>query len=110
MNPAAAFNPSTAVIVSIIALSLTIITHLIATVWWASKMTANQASMKETVDKLAEKLDGHSDLLYTKHQAHDDFTARDAQLAALWKRQDELKEDVVFMKARCGVQHGDKGK
>lgn len=105
MNPSV-FNPSAAVIISIIALSITIIVHLVATVWWASKMTANQQSMKETVDRLASKLDDHSDVLYTKHQAHDDFTARDAQLAALWKRQDELKEDVVFIKARCSVLHG----
>jgi hypothetical protein len=94
-----------AVIVSIVALAITILVHLVATVWWASKMTANQTSMKETIDKLSSKLDDHSDVLYTKHQAHDDFVARDAQLAALWKRQDELKDDVTVIKAKCQILH-----
>ena len=93
------------VVTSIVALALTIMVHLVATVWWASKMTANQANMNSTIEKMSLKLDDHSDVLYTKMQAHDDFVSRDAQQAAMWKRMDEMKDDVIRIKAKCGLMH-----
>lgn len=93
------------VVVSIVALALTIMVHLVATVWWASKMTANQGSMKESIDAMSAKLNDHSDVIYSKIQAHEDFAHRDAQLAAIWKRQDEMKDDVTIIKAKCQILH-----
>lgn len=72
--------------VAIVGLGLGLIAHLIATVWWASKVTTLLEIVRSNVNTMMS--DGKQNV--TKEDLAEKLSSRDQQIAAIWKRLDSL--------------------
>lgn len=68
-----------------------VIVHVITAVWWASKINTTLGFLQEAIKTFNATLASHDADKYTIKDATKDFSIRDQQITALWKRIDELK-------------------
>ena len=67
---------------------LSVLVNMGVGVWWASKITA--------------KLDSNRDALTRLEK---DIEKRDAQLAAAWKKIDNINERLTVVETKCKINH-----
>lgn len=74
------------VIGSLVGLSIAVIGHAFATIWWAAKVTYTLESIQKNMSEIKSDLKA-------------EIIERDVQIKALWKRQDELREKIITLEA-----------
>lgn len=74
--------------IAIIGLGLGMVGHLVATVWWASKITTTLEIVRANVTDMAS--DGKE--YATKEEVAEKMISRDQQITAIWKKVDYLSE------------------
>lgn len=79
---------------ALITITVFLIGHLMAGIWWASKVNTILTGLTNAVDKLTGSLVKHEERHYSKFEAAKDFTERDKRIDAAWNKIDRL-ESVV---------------
>lgn len=73
-----------------LALIVTILLHAFASVWWASKMNTTMSFLNSSLENISKSLTVNEAIRYTKEEAAKDFSIRDKQLDAVWKKVDGI--------------------
>jgi hypothetical protein len=85
----------------IITLAIFIMGNLVATVWWASKITSMVDNLHSIVEKLASVIDDHTKNLYTKSEAMTDLKKIEETIAKMWERIDAAQSMALELKTKC---------
>ena len=73
-------NPAT------IALAISIVVHAFATIWWASKVNTTLMFVQVEIHKICETILKHESKMYSVAEAAKDFSIRDQQIAAIFRK------------------------
>jgi len=82
---------------------LTIIGHLIVSVFWAGKVTAKLDILIQESSGTKAKLEAFQQTCFTKAEASTTIIDRDAQHKALWAKIDALKKAVTRILQKEGM-------
>ena len=75
------------ILTPIIGLSLAILGHAFATIWWAAKMTFTLEGIQREIKEI-------------KVELKEEGVKQDAQIKALWGRQDDLRDRVLVLEQK----------
>jgi hypothetical protein len=84
---------------ALMTLSIFLIGHLIAAVWWASHVNTVLSAMIKAIDKLTTTLTKHEEKHYSKVEAAKDLSVRDKQIEAAFKKMERLQLTVSELRA-----------
>lgn len=83
----------------------TIISHIVASVWWASKITTVLGFLQTTLTRLEK----HHESYHTKEQAGKDLALQAAQNSDLWKSLGEHRRKIEALEQEIAyIKGGDK--
>lgn len=90
-----------AIVAIVVTVLIAIISHIVVSVWWASRITTTLSFLKTSIEKMEKHQDGY----YTKEEAVKELALADQQHKALWLRVDEqrtriesLEKEIAFIK------------
>lgn len=75
----------------IVAIGASVLVHIITAVWWASRIDTTLTFLSNTITVLNDTIVRHDANRYTTQDAAKDFSIRDRQIEAIFRRIDELK-------------------
>lgn len=70
------------------------VVHLCGTVWWMAKIQTTLQILITTVDSINSRVSTHEAKYYSKEEAAKDFSYRDQQIEALWRRVDSTNNNI----------------
>jgi len=77
------------------------VAHLLAAVWWASKITFSVDRMGSLVEKLETVIETHSKEFYGKEEAREQIARRDVEIKDLWGGVNSVRQELQ----RCKDNH-----
>jgi hypothetical protein len=80
---------------------LTVFSHVVVSVWWASKITTTLEFMRQTIERMEKHQDGY----YSKEEAVREFTKVGGQLVGMWARIDEQRKILEELEKTCYMNH-----
>jgi hypothetical protein len=82
---------------ALIGLFLTIIMHVVATVWWASAITTTLKFQSDDLKRIAAALTTHDNKFYEKEEAKIQVDKRDREMADVWNEIAKVRDKVSLL-------------
>ena len=97
-------NPSVviAIVSIIIGVLLAVLSHIIVSVWWASKITTTLGFLRESLEKIEKHQDGY----YKKEEAIKEFANIQRELKASWEKLDDSRHRIEKLETEVAVLKG----
>ena len=84
--------PSAAWIAIIVTLTIFVVTHIVITVWWASRVDTLLSVVQSNLEKLVMELKSFHVMFVTREEAARELAIAEKEQKAMWKKIDELHE------------------
>ena len=84
-----------AVVAVVVTLGIAVMTHVVASFFWAGRVTEKLDSMARSQGELKSKVDQFTGSCFTKAEAANDLSDAKKEHAALWRRVDRMKLVIV---------------
>lgn len=72
-------------LIAAVSVILIVLTHLVGTIWWMSKINTSLSFMVQAVASIKEKIDDHSKDFFLKEDAERQIAKRDRDMELMWK-------------------------
>lgn len=73
-----------------VGITLVILTHIIATVWWAAKISTLLSMTQTSLESLALEMKAVNKTYVSKEDFAKEMVTKDKEITAMWKRIDEI--------------------
>lgn len=83
--------PAPAWIAIVVTLGLFVITHIVITVWWASRVNTLLDVVQKELSEIVAELRGMKSAYFTREEAVRELAIADKEHKAMWKRIDEMR-------------------
>lgn len=93
--------PSIAWVSVVVTLGIFVTTHIVVTVWWASRVNTLLDIVQKNLGELVAELKSVDAKYFTREEAARELAIAEKEHKALWRKIDELKDE-----ARKGENHG----
>ena len=88
-------------ITGLVSMCVFMISHLVAAVWWAGKISGNVDRMSSAIEKLDKVLDNHSKEFYGKEEAKEQIARRDKEVDDIWGAINSIRDEFK----KCRIDH-----
>lgn len=84
--------PSAAWIAIIVTLTIFVVTHIVITVWWASRVDTLLGVVQGSLKELVIELKSFHTMFVTREEASRELAIAEKEQKAMWKKIDDLHE------------------
>ena len=85
-------------IAAIVTLGLYFVSHLVISVWWASKVDTLLNGVQTELKEIITEMKAHRLNTFTKEDAARELGHIEKEHKLLWNRQDEIREEIIACK------------